>query len=150
MVDRTRAPDPTRSGSAPSSVAWSGTDMFVWSVWTEFVYDQVADAWQSVPQSEARRFGQNDQWQTVVDGCESEATPNAIWLNGRFLSWSRDYTDGFSYDEQRNLWLAIAQFPGTAVTEATVIATPDSVIVFGGKTELGNPRHTNAGYRLAF
>ena len=142
------APDPSHNSYLPSSVAWTGNDMFVWSHWNDVVRDPWTDEYVRVMQSEARRFGANDEWQTVVDACESEAVPNAAWLNGRFFSWNVDFTDGYFYDEQRDAWVPVTPFAGLPVTDATVIATEDSVIVFGGKGALLDPGRKNVGYRL--
>ena len=142
------APDPSRSSFVPASVVWTGTDTFVWSHWTEWLLDPWTDEFVGHEKSEARRFGANDEWQTVTDACESEAAPNAAWLDGRMLSWNRDYTDGLFYDEARDVWIPIEPFLGVSVSDATVIATDDSIIVFGGDGGILNPGRKDVGYRL--
>jgi hypothetical protein len=140
------APDPSRSSYLPSSVVWTGADMFVWSNFNDWVQDPWTESWAMVRRSEARRFGLNDQWQVVVEGCESEASGSAAWLDSRFLSWNGDYSEGYSYDEQRDVWVPITPYPGGPADMATVVAIGDSVIVWGG--DVGTNTYSNLGYRL--
>ena len=141
------APDITKSTSIPDSVVQAGTDMMVWSPWSDVIRDPVTNEFASVIVSEARRYDSvQEQWQTVVDACESIATPNAVWLNGRMLSWNEDFTEGYAYDAQRDGWHPVTSFPGAPTTDAKVIAIGDSVIVWGGRAD--SVGFTNVGYRL--
>jgi hypothetical protein len=95
-----------------------------------------------------RRFNyQDQQWHDVADACNSVETPYAVWLNGRFMNWSRDFSEGVFYDEQRNAWVSLPASPAPA-SSVTVVATDNSVIVWGGR-ETANNQFTNTGYRLS-
>jgi hypothetical protein len=142
------APDPSQQSYLPSSVVWTGADMFVWSNFNDWVQDPWTEVWASVRRSEARRFGPNDQWQLVDEGCESAASGNAVWLDDRFLSWSGDYSEGYSYDEQRDAWIPVSPYPGGPTDMASVVSTSDSVIVWGG--DIGSNTYSNMGYRLSY
>jgi len=135
---------PSGGATNSSSVVSSGTDMFVWMTAREWIYDQVVGEWYDSYTSQTRRYNyQDQQWNTVIDACSPAATPTAVWLNGRLLSWSDDITKGQSYDEQLDTWIPITPFQGGARSGATVVVVGDSVIVWGG-------RKLNTGYRLTF
>ena len=144
------APDPSKSGFLPSAVVATGTDMFVWSHWREFEVDEWTNVSAMVDKSEARRISSSGDWQTVVDACDSQAVPNAVWFDGRMTSWNSDLTEGYFYLESRDVWIPITPFAGVPVTDASVVATDDSIIVLGGNGGIQNPGPKNAGYRLRF
>lgn len=136
-------PDITKSTSIPDSVVLAGHDLLVWSAWNEILPSPVIGAVESATASDTRRYDTAEEvWVTVVDACDAKATPNAVWLNGRMLSWNDDYTEGYAYDEQRDIWHPITAYPGPPVNDATVIAIGDSIIVWDKST------FTNVGYRL--
>ncbi len=127
------APDITKSTEIPDSVVLAGTELMVWSPWS--IGNGIV--------SEARRYnGEQQQWSTVIDACESVATPNAVWLNERMLSWNDAFTEGYAYDEQRDIWHPITAYPGAPLNKAMAIAIGDSVIVWDAWST------TNVGYRL--
>ena len=137
------APDITKSTSIPDSVVLAGNDMLVWSAWNELVPSPVIEVVESAMASDTRRYDTAQEvWVTVVDACDAKATPNAVWLNGRMLSWNDDFTEGYAYDEQRDAWHPITSYPGAPVIDGTVIAIGDSVIVWDVQS------FSNVGYRL--
>ena len=137
------APDVTKSTQLPDSVVLAGSDLLVWSPWSELLEDPLTGSTRAALVSEARRYnGVQAQWSTVVNACESVATPNAAWLNGRMLSWNDDFTEGYAYDEQRDIWHPVTAYPGAPMSDATVIAIGDSVIAWDAWSS------TNVGYRL--
>jgi hypothetical protein len=140
---------PLPSQNAPPSPAGSvvqmGQDLFVWSNDSDWVVDPFYNRgnWETV--SEPRRYDSaQDMWLTVVDACESTATPNAVWADGRMLSWNEDYTEGYAYDEVREIWHPITALPVQVTTWSTVIAIGDSVILWDGARQF-----PNAGFRLS-
>ncbi len=137
------APDVTKSTSIPDSVVQAGNDMLVWSAWNELLPSPVFGVVEYATASDTRRYDTvREEWLTVVDACDAKATPNAIWLNGRMLSWNDDFTEGYAYDEQRDIWHPITEYPGPPVSNATVVSIGDSIIVWDKST------FTNVGYRL--
>jgi hypothetical protein len=137
------APDITRSTEIPDSVVRAGSDMLVWSPFREMIADTFDGGFNTETISEARRYDSvNEQWLSVVDACESLATPIAVQLDGRMLSWNEDFSEGYAYDEQRDIWHPITKFPGPPVTHARIISIGDSVIMWDGGT------HPVVGYRL--
>jgi N-acetylneuraminic acid mutarotase len=138
----------------PTSVVSTGTDMFVRSPENEMSYDQFADEWYASYASETRRFiYQDQQWITVVDACNPRATPNAVWLKGRFLGWNSNYSRGELYDEALDTWAPIAQYPNAIAAGATVVVAGHQVIIWGGRhgrQSNGSDSATNVGYRLSF
>ena len=135
---------PSGGSLRSSSVVSTGTDMLVWMPKKDWNYDQIAGEWYDAYTSQTRRYNyQDQQWNTVIDACNPAATPVAVWLNGRLLSWSNDFTQGQSYDEQLNTWIPITPFAGGARVGATAVLAGDSVIVWGGLT-------SNTGYQLTF
>jgi hypothetical protein len=80
----------------------------------------------------------------VVDACDATATPKAVWLDGRMLSWNDDLTEGYAYDEQRDIWHPITDYPGRNFSESTVIAIGDAVIAWTYEYS------STGGYRLTF
>lgn len=127
------APDITKRMTIPDSVVLAGTDLMVWSPWLDFFPDPVNDSSSASIVSEARRYNSvRNEWQIVVDACESDATSNAVWLNGRMLSWNENFARGYAYDEQRDIWHPITAYPGPRI-EPEVIAVGDSVIVWDGR-----------------
>ena len=138
------APDVTKSTQLPDSVVLAGSDLMVWSPWSESLEDPLTGSTRAALVSEARRYnGVQAQWNTVVDACESGATPNAVWLNGRMLSWNDDFTEGYAYGEQRDIWHPITAYPGAPMSDAAVIAIGDSVIAWDAWSS------ASVGYRLA-
>jgi len=141
------APDPARGLMRKASVVWTGADMLVWSPSDDFIQDPETGDFTRVFLSETRRYSSvRNQWTTVVEACDPQATPKSAWLDGRLLSWSPDYSKGQSYDEQRDVWVPITSYPGAPATGATVVVAGNSVIVWGGTT--GTKTYTNMGYRL--
>jgi hypothetical protein len=141
------APDHTKSTEIPDSVVLAGSDMLVWSPFKEYVTDTLQGGRKLVTNSETRRYDSvNEQWLSVVDGCESQATPNAFWLDGRMLSWDEDLSEGYAYDEQRQIWHPISSFPGAPVTHARIIAIGDSILVWDVYDRFADV----VGYRLTF
>ncbi|MEE8464494.1 MAG: Ig-like domain-containing protein [Gammaproteobacteria bacterium] len=141
------APDPARGLMRKASVVWTGADMLVWSPSDDFIQDPETGDFTRVFLSKTRRYSSvRNQWTTVVEACDPQATPKAAWLNGRLLSWSPEYSKGQSYDERRDVWLPIRSYPGAPATGATVVIAGNSVIVWGGST--GTKTYTNMGYRL--
>lgn len=137
------APDITKSTSIPDSVVLAGNDMLVWSPWSESVHDPFTDSSSRLTISETRRYdGDREQWLSVVDACESLATPNAVWLDGRMISWNEDFSEGYAYDEQRDVWHPITSVPGEPLSNGTVIAVGDSVILWDAWS------FSDVGYRL--
>jgi hypothetical protein len=127
------APDITKPMTIPDSVVLAGTDLMVWSPWLDFFPDPVNDSSSASIVSEARRYNSvRNEWQIVVDACESDATPDAVWLNGRMLSWNENFARGYAYDEQRDIWHPITAYPGPRI-QPEVIAVGDSVIVWDGR-----------------
>lgn len=132
----------------PASVVLTGPDMLVWLPESKWDYDPYIDEWFESFKSQTRRYDfQGQEWLTVVDACNPRATPNAVWLNGRMLSWGKDYSDGQFYDEQLDTWAPITPYPGMPAEDATVLVVGDTVIVWGGKRGYSNI--TNTGYRLS-
>lgn len=137
------APDITKSTSIPDSVVLAGNDMLVWSAWNKLVSSPVIGVVESAMASDTRRYdAAREEWVTVVDACDAKATPNAVWLNGRMLSWNDDFTEGYAYDEQRDIWHPITAYPGAPVIDATIVTIGDSIIVWD------KSGFTNVGYRL--
>ncbi|MFB3105261.1 MAG: Ig-like domain-containing protein, partial [Pseudomonadales bacterium] len=137
------APDITKSTSIPDSVVLADNDMLVWSAWNELLPSPVIGVVETATASDMRRYDTAQEvWVTVVDACDAKATPNAVWLNGRMLSWNDDFTEGYAYDEQRDAWHPITSYPGAPVIDSTVIAIGDSVIVWDAGS------FSNVGYRL--
>ena len=138
----------------PASVVSTGTDMLVWLPKIEWNYDQLTDDWYSVYVSETRRFNyQDQQWLTVVDGCNPQATPHAVWLNDRMLSWNTSYQLGQTYNAILDTWAPIPPYPDTFGGGATALVAGDQVIVWGGRNvaDAGTrDAATNLGYRLVF
>ena len=131
------------SGIAPASVVSTGTGMFVWLPEHKWDYDPVSDEWYDSYASQTRRYNyQDQQWSAVVAACNPRATPTAVWLNGRVLSWNSDYTMGQSYDEALDAWIPIMPHPDGGQPGASVVVTGDSAIVWGGSD-------SNIGYRLS-
>jgi hypothetical protein len=146
---------PGGAGSySPASVVSTGADMFVHLPKRDWAYDKYADEWYDSYISETRRFNyQDQQWLAVVDACNPRATPNAVWFNGRMLSWNSSYARGESYNEALDTWVPITPYPNAIVAGATVLTAGDTVIVWGGRhggrTD-GGDSATNVGYRLSF
>ena len=137
------APDITKSTAIPDSVVLAGNDMLVWSAWNGLVPSPVTLVVEFATASDTRRYDTAQEvWVSVVDACDAKATPNAVWLNGRLLSWNDDFTEGYAYDEQRDVWHPITSYPGAPVIDGTVIAIGDSVIVWDAGFIW------NVGYRL--
>jgi len=146
-------------GSGPfetASVASSGADMFVWLPQELWNYDQYADEWYSHYISQARRFDfQNQQWSSVADACDPTATPNAVWLTDRLLSWNVNHTKGQSYNEMLDTWAPITPYPNSIARSSSVVVAGDQVIIWGGHSDPGannlpTENTTNLGYRLTF
>ncbi len=138
----------------PASIVSTGTDMLVWLPKREWSYDQYADEWYSDWVSETRRFNyQDQQWLNVVDGCDPQATPRAVWLNNRMLSWNADYSLGQTYNATLDAWAPLPPYPDTFGGGAPALVTGDVVIVWGGRN-VPDPGSrdvaTNLGYRLDF
>jgi len=130
------------SGFETASVVSTGSDMFVWLPEAAWNYDQVTGEWYEAPTSEARRFSyQDQQWNSVVDACNPLATPEAVWLDGRLLSWDTGFTTGQSYDELLDSWAPIAALPDGGRSGASIVVADGAVIVWGGSG-------SNVGYRL--
>ncbi|MCH8074057.1 MAG: Ig-like domain-containing protein [Proteobacteria bacterium] len=133
----------------PSSVVSTGSSMLVWLPEGKYDYDPVADEVFESYDSQTRRYSFQDQaWSTVINACNPRATPNAVWLNGRLLSWGSDFSEGQLYDEQLDTWVPISPYPGMPAQDATVVVIGDSVIVWGGDRSYNN--FANTGYRLSF
>ena len=133
----------------PASVVLTGPDMLVWLPESKWSYDSFNQEWFESIKSQTRRYDfQGQEWLTVVDACNPRATPNAVWLDGRMLSWGSDYADGQFYDEQLDTWAPMTPYPGMPAEDATVVVVGDSVIVWGGNRSYSN--FTNKGYRLSF
>ena len=128
--------------------------MLVWLPKKEWNYDQLTDDWYSVYVSETRRFNyQDQQWLTVVDGCNPQATPHAVWLNDRMLSWNTSYQLGQTYNAILDTWAPIPPYPDTFGGGATALVAGDQVIVWGGRNVADAGTRdvaTNLGYRLVF
>ena len=139
------APDVTKPMTMPDSVVLAGNDLLVWSPWDASLPSPYSRLNSRAVSSEARRYDTlREQWLTVPDACDASATPNAVWLDGRMLSWNDDFTKGYAYDEQRDVWHPITAYPGPAMSDANVIAIGNSVIVWDGLSQ------TKIGYRLTF
>jgi hypothetical protein len=122
----------------------AGSNLIVWSIYSEYVVDPVAGNgnWETL--SETRRYDSVlEQWEFVVDACESTATPNAVWLDDRMLSWNEDFSEGYAYDEQRDVWHPITAIPAPLSTGTIVIATDDAIILWDGARSF-----PNVGFRL--
>jgi len=130
------------SGSEPASVVSTGSDMFVWLPEQDWNVDQATGEWYDVYISQARRFNYQEQrWDSVVDACNPRATPEAVWLDGRLLSWDTDFAAGQSYDEVLDSWAPIAAHPVSAQSGASLVVADGAAIVWGGAG-------SNIGYRL--
>jgi N-acetylneuraminic acid mutarotase len=142
------APGETFLGSVgPASVVSTSVDILVWLPQQRFRKDPETGDSVGYYVSDTRRYSSQDQrWRTVVNACNPRATPQAVWLNGRLLSWSKGYAEGQSYDEQRDVWIPITPYPGASAGGATAVVAGDSVIVWGGA--IANRTYTNLGYRL--
>lgn len=139
------APDITKPALMPDSVVFAGNDLLVWSPWTATLSNPVSARFPNAVSSEARRYDTvQEQWVSVVDACDATATPKAVWLDGRMLSWNDDLTEGYAYDEQRDIWHPITAYPGWHFSESTVIAIGDAVIAWGYEYS------STGGYRLTF
>lgn len=128
-----------------NSVVQAGQDLLVWLLISKWVVDPFYSTghWETV--SEARRYSSaQEQWLTIVDACETSATPNAVWSNGRMLSWNDDYSDGYAYDEVRDAWHPVTALPIPVSKGTTVIAIGDSVILWDGARAF-----PNVGFRLS-
>jgi len=116
--------------------------MFVWLPEDARNYDQATGEWYEAPTSQARRFNYQDQrWDSVVDACNPRETPEAVWLDGRLLSWDTDFIVGQSYDEVLDSWAPIAAHPVGAQSGASLVVADGAAIVWGG---IGS----NVGYQL--
>ena len=139
-----------------ASVVSSGADMLVWLPEEVWDYDQYADDWYSYYVSQTRRFDfQNQQWSSVLDACDPTATPNAVWLTDKMLSWNFNHTKGQSYNQTLDTWAPITPYPNTIATGTSVVVAGDQVIVWGGHSDadannLPTDTVTNLGYRLTF
>jgi len=140
------APDVTKPMTMPDSVVLAGNDLLVWSPWDASLPNPYSSRnFEPAVSSEARRYDTlQEQWLTLSDACDASATPHAVWLDGRMLSWNDDFTKGYAYDEQRDVWHPITAYPGPAMIDANVIAIGNSVIVWDGLSP------TKIGYRLTF
>jgi len=128
-----------------NSVVQAGQDLLVWLLISKWVVDPFYSTghWETV--SEARRYSSaQEQWLTIVDACETTATPNAVWSNGRMLSWNDDYSDGYAYDEVRDAWHPVTALPIPVSEGTTVIDIGDSVILWDGARAF-----PNVGFRLS-
>lgn len=143
------APDPMQSGNVPPAIVSTGVDMFLWNHFSEFEVDPWTNVGAVVPKSEGLRLESTSGWQRVAEPCDSQAAPNAAWLAGRLISFNSDLTDAYTYDESRDTWIPAMPFAGDAVTGASVVATDDSIIVFGGDGTV-NLGLKDLGYRITF
>ena len=138
----------------PASVVSTGTDVLVCLPKEELSYDQNTDEWYSAYVSETRRFNyQDQQWLSVVDGCNPQATPHAVWLNNRMLSWNSNYALGQTYNVQLDTWAPLPRYPDMFDGGATTLVAGDAVIVWGGRNVVdagSRDTATNLGYRLVF
>ncbi len=138
----------------PASIVSTGTDMLVWLPQRDWHYDQFADEYYLSYISETRRFNyQDQQWLSVVDACNPQATPHAVWLNDRMLSWNSNYEMGQTYNATLATWAPISPYPDTFGGGATALVADDQVIVWGGRNVFemgGRDAATNLGYRLSF
>jgi N-acetylneuraminic acid mutarotase len=131
----------------PSSVVSTGSDIFVWLPQRKVALDPETGELVASYISDARRYDSAlNQWSVVIDACNAQATPKAVWLDGRLLSWNADFTMGESYDEQRDTWVPITPFPGSPAAGASLVEMGNAAIVWGGGTNSGG--YSNAGYRL--
>jgi hypothetical protein len=137
-----------------ASVVSTGTDMLVLLPKKDWNYDQYADDWYSEWVSETRRFNYQDQeWLNVVDGCNPQATPYAVWVDKRMLSWNVNYSLGQTYSSELDNWAPLPPYPDWFGGGATVLVAGDEVIIWGGRNVYsGGTRDiaTNLGYRLVF
>lgn len=140
------APDVTKPMTLPDSVVLAGNDLLVWSPWDASLPNPYSSRnFTPAVSSEARRYDTlREQWFTVKDACDASATPNAVWLDGRMLSWNDDFTKGYAYDEQRDIWHPITTYPGPVMYDANFVAIGDAVIVWDGFSQ------SKIGYRLTF
>lgn len=140
----------------PASVVSSGTDMLVWLPERKYEYDPGTDEYVESYVSQARRFNfQKQQWLALPDGCNPRATPKAVWLNGRMLSWDSSIALGQSYNEQLGSWAPITPYPISRAGGASVVTAGDVVFVWGGVSGVNAANHqisdvSNLGYRLSF
>jgi hypothetical protein len=138
----------------PASVVSTGSDMLVWLPREEWSVDHDTDEWYSAWVSETRRFNyQDQQWLSVVDSCNPQATPHAVWANNRMLSWNSNYALGQTYNALLDTWAPLPPYPDMFGGGATALVAGDEVIVWGGQNvPAAGSRDvaTNLGYRLAF
>jgi len=143
------SPDSARTGLRNASVVWTGTDMLVRSPEQTYLLNPSTDTFVSTYESDASRYSpQSQAWEALPDACDAAEMPIAVWLNGRMVSWTGNYSAGRIYDEAIDAWLPVTLFPGAPSENGSAVVVGDSVIVWGGKVD--NAAYSNLGYRLSF